>query len=68
MMNIVVLDAYAANPGDLSWEKLRSLGSLSLYDRTAPDKVVERAADADVVLTNKVVLDKGVLCQLHRLK
>ena len=68
MMNIVVLDAYAANPGDLSWEKLRNLGSLSLYDRTAPDRVVERAADADVVLTNKVVLGSAVLRQLPRLK
>ena len=68
MMNIVVLDAYAANPGDLSWEKLRSLGSLSLYDRTAPGRVVERAADADVVLTNKVVLGSAVLRQLPRLK
>ena len=35
-MKIVVLDGYAANPGDLSWDELKSLGECIVYDRTAP--------------------------------
>lgn len=67
-MKIVELDAYAANPGDLSWDGLRALGELTVYDRTSPDKVVERAREADAVLTNKVVFDGDTLAQLPRLK
>ena len=53
-MKIVVLDAYTANPGDLSWEPLSALGEVEVYDRTAPEDVVRRAAGADAVLVNKV--------------
>lgn len=67
-MNIVVLDGYAANPGDLSWEPVTALGQLTVYDRTSPDQVVERSRNADALLTNKVVIDKNVLDQLSRLK
>ncbi len=67
-MKIVELDAYAANPGDLSWDGLRALGELTVYDRTSPGQVVERTREADAVLTNKVVLDDGTLSQLPRLK
>ena len=42
-MNIVELDGYAANPGDLSWEALKAFGNLTVYPRTAPEDVVERA-------------------------
>ena len=59
-MKIVVLDGYAANPGDLSWDELKSLGECIVYDRTAPAEVLERAAGADILLTNKVVLDAAV--------
>ena len=52
---IVVLDGYALNPGDLSWEGLRRLGRLEVFDRSSPDETVERAKDAEIVLTNKVV-------------
>jgi glycerate dehydrogenase len=55
-MNIVVLDGHTLNPGDLSWDELQSLGECRIYDRTAPDEVVRRAADAEIVLTNKTVL------------
>ena len=41
-MKIVVLDGYAANPGDLNWDELRTLGECEIYDRTAPDEVLER--------------------------
>lgn len=67
-MKIVELDAYAANPGDLSWDGLRALGELTVYDRTCPDKVVERAREADAVLTNKVAFDEDTLAQLPHLK
>lgn len=67
-MNIVYLDGYTLNPGDLSWEPLEKLGTLTIYDRTAPEEVVERAAQADVILTNKVVLDAQILAQLPRLR
>ena len=42
-MKIVVLDGYAANPGDLNWDELRTLGECEIYDRTAPDEVLERS-------------------------
>lgn len=44
-MKIVVLDGFAANPGDLSWEGLKALGECTIYDRTAPEEVLERAAE-----------------------
>ena len=55
-MKIVVLDGYAANPGDLCWEGLKALGECTIYDRTAPEKVLERATGAEAILTNKVVI------------
>ena len=65
---IVVLDGYALNPGDLSWEGLRRLGRLEVFDRTPIDEVVERAKDAEILLTNKVVFSRDVLEQLPNLK
>ncbi len=67
-MKIIVLDGYAANPGDLPWTPLSLLGDLTVYDRTAPEEVAERAADAEIVLTNKVVIDKRQFEALPRLK
>lgn len=67
-MKIVVLDGYAANPGDVSWEAMQSLGELTVYDRTAPEEILERAGDADAVLTNKVVLTASIMAQLPALK
>ena len=67
-MKIVVLDGYAANPGDLSWDELKSLGECTVYDRTAPAEVLERAAGADILLTNKVVLDATTIAALPQLK
>ena len=68
MMKIVVLDGYTVNPGDMSWKQLQKLGDLTVYDRTAPHEVTRRAEEADVVLTNKVVLDKPQLERLPRLR
>ena len=67
-MRIVILDGYSANPGDLSWEGLEQLGTLTVYDRTSPSETVARAADADVVLTNKVIISSEVMAQLPQLK
>jgi glycerate dehydrogenase len=76
-MKIVVLDGYTLNPGDLSWAELEALGScesraapgaLVVFDRTPPDQVVARAKDAEIILTNKTVLDGKILRQLPRLR
>ena len=67
-MNIIILDGYALNPGDLSYDCLRQFGELTIYDRTAPEEVIERAKDADALLINKVVLGEKELAQLPRLR
>ena len=67
-MKIVILDGYALNPGDLSYDCLRQFGELTIYDRTAPEEVIERAKDADALLINKVVLGEKELAQLPRLR
>ena len=67
-MKIVVLDGYAANPGDLCWEGLKALGECTIYDRTAPEEVLERAAGAEAILTNKVVITAEHIAALPELK
>jgi glycerate dehydrogenase len=67
-MNIVVLDGFTLNPGDLSWRELQALGACTIYDRTSPAEVVPRAADADILLTNKTVLNAAILRESPRLK
>jgi len=67
-MKIAVLDGYTLNPGDLSWDELKKLGDVTVYDRTPTDKIVERAMGAEVVYTNKTILDRNVLEQLPSLK
>ena len=67
-MNIVILDGFTTNPGDLSWDGLKALGNLTVYDRTAPDETVQRARDAEIVLTNKTVMTEEVMAQLPKLK
>ena len=67
-MKIVILDSYGANPGDLSWDGLKEIGELTVYDRTKPEETLARAAGADIVLTNKVVLGRKEIEQLPCLK
>lgn len=67
-MNIVVLDGYCVNPGDLSWDALKQIGNLTVYDRTCAGGVVSRALDADVVLTNKVPIRAAQIQVLPKLK
>jgi len=68
MMNIVILDGYALNPGDLSWADLEKLGKVTVYDRSKPSDVLKRAIDAEIVLTNKTVIDNETLKGLPKLK
>lgn len=67
-MKIIVLDGYAANPGDLCWDELEQLGECTIYDRTAPEEVLERAAGAEILLTNKTVITAGHMAALPQLK
>lgn len=74
-MNIVEFDGYAANPGDMDWQPWReihtadgSVCSFTVYDRTPAELVVERAADADIIIINKVWITDGIMEQLPRLK
>ena len=66
-MKIVILDAYTVNPGDLTWHPLDEIADLVIYDRTQPEQVVERCKGAEIVLTNKVILDAEVLNHLPHL-
>ena len=65
---IVVLDGYALNPGDLSWAGLEGLGECEIYERTPVEETVERAKDAEVILTNKAVLSRETIMALPKLR
>lgn len=68
-MKIVVLDGYALNPGDMSWEKIEALcDEFQLYDRTAPEEIDARMKGADIVLTNKVPLTRETIEKADSLK
>lgn len=67
-MKIVVLDGYALNPGDLSWDGIRRFGEVVVYDRTATEEILSRAKDADVLFTNKTPIREDVISQLSQLK
>jgi glycerate dehydrogenase len=65
---IVVLDGYTLNPGDLSWESLQSLGDCTVFERTPPGQVVQRAAGAEIVLTNKTPINRAMFDALPDLQ
>lgn len=67
-MNIVILDAYASNPGDLSWELFREFGTLTIYDRTPAECAVERIGDAELVFLNKTPLSREILAACPKLR
>jgi len=67
-MRIVVLDGYCLNPGDLSWDALRAMGEVTVYDRTPEAQVVERTAGATIALTNKSPFSAATLAALPELK
>ena len=67
-MRIVVLDGYTLNPGDISWAGFEAMGTLTVYDRTPPEKIVERIGGAEAVLTNKTPLTSATLAACPALR
>lgn len=67
-MNIVILDGFTSNPGDLSWKGLEELGNVTVYERTKADETIARAAEADIILTNKVIIGKEEIARLPKLR
>lgn len=67
-MNIVILDGFTANPGDLTWDAFAKLGAVTVHDRTPVAELVARAGEADIVLTNKVPLDAATIQSLPKLR
>lgn len=67
-MKIVILDGFAANPGDLDWNRLASLGELTVYERTSPNEIKERCMGAQAVFTNKTPLSADTIKDLPELK
>lgn len=65
---IVVLDGYTLNPGDISWSGFEALGQTTVYDRTSPEETIKRASGFEYVLTNKTVLSREVLSELPDIK
>ncbi|MCL2381077.1 MAG: D-2-hydroxyacid dehydrogenase [Treponema sp.] len=60
-MNIVILDGYTENPGDLSWAGFEKLGNLTVYDRTSAGDVIQRIGDAQIVIVNKTPVSKEAM-------
>jgi len=69
-MNIVVLDGYTENPGDLSWDGLKAFGNVTVYDRTPYEdaEIIKRIGDAEIVLTNKLPVNKNIIDHCPGLK
>ncbi|MEQ2008768.1 MAG: D-2-hydroxyacid dehydrogenase, partial [Limisphaerales bacterium] len=67
-MKIVVLDGHTLNPGDLSWDTLKALGEVALFDRTPPAEVAVRCADAEIIVTNKALVPREAIAALPKLK
>ena len=67
-MKLVVLDGFTMNPGDLEWRTLEALGELTVFERTSADRVLERAAGADILLTNKTPLTRATIEALPSLR
>ena len=67
-MKIIVLDGYGLNPGDLNWDGFEALGELTVYDRTLPSELMQRAAGAEVLITNKTLITAENMAALPELK
>ena len=68
MVRIVVLDGWTLNPGDLSWDELAAIGPCTVHERTPADLTVQRSREAEVILTNKVVVDRQVMAECRDLR
>ena len=67
-MKIVVLDGYALNPGDLSWDAIKAFGEITVYDRTPKDLIVPRIGDAQIILLNKTPITEETLAACPSVK
>ncbi|MDE6704364.1 MAG: D-2-hydroxyacid dehydrogenase [Treponemataceae bacterium] len=67
-MKITVLDGHAANPGDVSWDAIRALGDVTVYDRTPREKIIERIADSDSILLNKIPITRDIVAHCPSLR
>ena len=70
-MKLVVLDGYAENPGDLSWDALKEFGDLTVYDRTSFTEsplIAERIGDAEIIITNKTPISRETIDKCPRIK
>lgn len=67
-MKIVITDGYTLNPGDLSWADIERMGTVSYFDRTHPDELIPRCADADIIVTNKTPVNGEAIRSLSNLK
>ena len=67
-MKIIILDGHTINPGDLSWEKLKEYGALTVYERTPKELLISRIGDAEIVMTSKCVLTAEVMEACPNLK
>ena len=67
-MHLVILDGGSTNPGDVSWAPLRALGSVTVYDSTKPEEIVERAKDAEAVILNRNVISREIMQKLPKLR
>lgn len=67
-MKIVITDGYDLNPGDLDWEDIAKFGELAYYDTTAPEMLVERCAEADIIIANKTYLGEALIKNAPQLK
>ena len=67
-MKIVNLEGYTTNPGDLSWDRFNKYGDFTVYERTKPDEIIERAKDADILFVNKCIITADMLDKMPKLK
>lgn len=68
-LKIVVLDGHTLNPGDLKWDRLKAIGNVSIYKRTLNrSDMINRCKEADIVLTNKTIIDEHSIDNLPKLK
>jgi glycerate dehydrogenase len=68
MSKIVVLDGRYANPGDLTWKSLKDIDSVTIYQDSKPEQIVERCKGAQYIVTNKCIIDRTIMDQLQELK
>ncbi len=67
-MRICILDGYTTNPGDVSWAPIEALGDVMVYEFTKPEEIIDRAKDAEILITNKTVLTAHTILNLPKLQ